>query len=85
MKLLAARAQRVILFERFSAETIGRRWDKPPWEGVGGQLEERAGGCEMGAVEEPETDSRFSIHSFSQSLSVSPEEECCVRPWGREH
>lgn len=39
----------------------------------------------MGVVEEPETDSRFSIHSFSQSLSVSPEEECCVRPWGREH
>lgn len=44
----------------------------------------------MGAVEEPETDSRFSIHSFGQSLSVSPEEECCVRPWGirvlrREH
>lgn len=38
VKLLAARAQRVILFERFSAETIGRRWDKPPWGGGWGTV-----------------------------------------------
>lgn len=36
----------------------------------------------MGAVKESETDSRFSLYSFSRSLSVSPKEECCMRPWG---
>lgn len=74
----------------FPLRQLGGDGINRPGVGGGEQLEERAGGCEMGAVEEPETDSRFSIHSFSQSLSVSPEEECCVRPWGirvlrREH